>query len=202
MAIKSILFDADGVVINSEMFSSKYQKEFGISPEEFLDFFNGEFNDCIVGKADLTELIKPWLSKWKWKGTVEEFLKFWFEAENNLDDGMIDMIKKLREKGIKCYLATNQEKHRTKYLKDNMGFEELFDKVFSSADIGYRKPEKEFYELVLNEIKKEYNISPHEIMFFDDSKENIDSAKKLNINANLYKNFKDFEKLINSIFDL
>ena len=201
MAIKCLLFDADGVVINSEMFSVQYLKQHDVSYDDMLPFFKGEFQNCIIGKADLIELVKPWLPKWKWTGTVDEFLQFWFKAEHNIDERMINTIKKLRKKGIKCYLATNQEKYRTQYMKDYMGFEELFDHVFSSADIGHKKPEKEFYEFILNEIKNEHKIYPHEILFFDDSKGHVDSAKKLDIDAHFYENFDEFEKLINPLLD-
>jgi len=199
MTIKYILFDADGVVINSEIFSVQYQKEYNVSNDKMLPFFKGEFQKCIVGKADLIELVKPWLPKWKWTGTVGEFLQFWFKAEDNIDERMISVIKQLRKKGIKCYLATNQEKYRTQYMKNHMGFEELFDHVFSSADIGYKKPEKEFYEFILNEIKNEHKVYPHEVMFFDDSKDHVESAKELDIDAHFYKNFEDFKELINPI---
>jgi len=78
----------------------------------------------------LIELVTPWFSKWKWDGTVEEFLQFWFKAEHNVDEKIISIIQQLRKKGIRCYLATNQEKYRTQYMKDKMRFEELFDHVF------------------------------------------------------------------------
>ena len=57
--IKAIIFDADGVVINSpEMFSIQYQKAFGISNDVMLPFFEGIFQDCLKGKADLKEELK------------------------------------------------------------------------------------------------------------------------------------------------
>jgi len=179
MVTKCILFDADGVVVNSEMFSVQYQKEHDVSNDDMLPFFKGEFQNCIVGKADLIELVKPWLSKWKWNGTVDEFLQFWFKAEHNVDERIISVIQQLRKKGIKCYLATNQEKYRIQYMKNYMGFEELFDHVFSSAEIGHKKPEREFYKFILDEIKNEHKIYPHEILFFDDSLENVKEAKTL-----------------------
>lgn len=201
MTTKCILFDADGVVIHSERFSVQYQKEHDVSNDDMLLFFNGEFQNCIVGKADLIELVKPWLPKWKWTGTVDELLQFWFKAEHNIDERMVNIIKKLREKGIKCYLATNQEKYRTQYMKNHMRFEELFDHVFSSADIGHKKPEGEFYEFILNKVKNEHNIYPHEIMFFDDSQDNVTEARKLDIDAHFYKNFEDFENLVKPILN-
>jgi HAD superfamily hydrolase (TIGR01509 family) len=86
-------------------------------------------------------------------------------------------------------------------MKNHMGFEELFDHVFSSADIGHKKPEREFYKFMLDEIKNEHKINPHEIMFFDDSQENVAEAKKLDINAHFYKNFQDFENLVKPIMN-
>lgn len=77
MMKKCILFDANGVVVNSDMFSDQYQKEYEISNNEMLPFFKGEFQDCLVGKADLIESLKPWLPKWKWTGSVDEFLQYW-----------------------------------------------------------------------------------------------------------------------------
>ena len=199
MTIKGILFDADGVIINSEKFSVPYQKKFNVHVDEITPFFKGEFKECIVGRADLVKIIQPWLQKWKWKGSAEEFLEFWFKAEHNVDEKIIELIITLRKAGIRCYLATNQEKYRIKYIKEQMGFEELFDEVFASAEIGHKKPDIKFYEFILNKIKKEYNILPNEIMFFDDTPQHVEEARKLKIDAYIYKNFKEFKTKIDSI---
>lgn len=193
---KAILFDADGVVINAEMFSVQYQKEYGVSNDEMLPFFKGDFQKCIVGQADLIEIVKPWLSKWKWKGTAEEFLQFWFRAEHSVDEQVIEVIEKLRKREIKCYLTTNQEKHRAQYLKEQMGFDKFFDGMFLSANIGYKKPDREFYEFILDDLKNKYEIRPQEVMFFDDDQKNIDEAKKFGIDAHFYKNFEKFKQVI------
>jgi putative hydrolase of the HAD superfamily len=196
MALKCVLFDADGVVINSEMFSVQYQQKYGVEGDKMLPFFKGEFQDCLTGEADLAEIVKPWLAKWKWDGSVEEFLQFWFRSEHKVDERVVAAIKELRSRGIKCYLATNQEKHRTQYMKEQMGFGQLFDKVYSSAEIGYRKPTPEFFEFVLDEVKSQHGIKPEEVMFFDDSAENIAAAKGLGINAYQYENYDQFAKLL------
>jgi len=201
MLTKCIIFDADGVIINSEAFSLQYQKEHDVSNDDMLPFFKGDLQDCIIGKADLTEAIKPWLSKWKWTGTVDELLQFWFKAEHNINENIVSIIQRLKKIGIKCYLATNQEKHRTQYMKDKMGFESLFNHVFSSSEIGYKKPEKGFYKFILDNLKNKYQIDPDEIMFFDDSQKNISGAIKLNINAHLYKNFEEFKTLIEPLLN-
>ena len=71
--LKGILFDVDGVVVKSEMFSVQYQKKFEISNDEMLPFFTGIFQECIVGKADLKEALPEWLAKWK----LFLLMRFW-----------------------------------------------------------------------------------------------------------------------------
>ena len=194
--IKCVLFDADGVIVNAEMFSVQYQREHGITNEEMLPFYTGVFQECLIGKADLKEVIEKWLIKWKWEGTIDEFLEAWFKAEHKIDERIIEVIKSLQAEGIKCFLITNQEEHRTQYMKKQMGFEKIFDGIFSSAEIGYKKPEKEFYEYILNNLKNKHKVSSEEIIFFDDEQENVDGAKILGIGAYLYEGFKEFKKII------
>ena len=76
--IRAILFDADGVVINTtERFSSYLEREYGISTKLTAPFFLGRFQDYIVGKADLKEEINKYLLSWGWKKSVDDFLRYW-----------------------------------------------------------------------------------------------------------------------------
>jgi len=63
-----------------------------------------------------------------------------------------------------------------------MDFETIFDKIYSSNLIGFKKPDIQFYTHVLNDL----NENPTNIIFYDDSRENIESAKLVGINSNLY----------------
>src|SRR6266550_2446895 len=148
--IKAVLFDADGVTINTtERFSSYLDRKYGISVEVTNPFFLGVFQKCIIGKADLKEEIGKYLPKWGWKKSVDDFLKIWFESEHTIHQPLIDEIHKLRKRGIKCYLATNQEKYRTQYILENMGFENVFDGTFSSSEVGHLKHTDEYYQHIL-----------------------------------------------------
>ena len=176
------MFDADGVVILSQMFSYKYAEEFNINISELDNFFKTDFQECLVGKADLKITIKPWLKKWNWSKSVDEFLDYWFKAEHNINFDLIEIIRELREDKIKCVLATNQEKYRLEYMKKEMDFETTFDKIYSSNLIGFKKPNIQYFSYILNDL----NENPSNIIFYDDRQENIESAKLLGINANLY----------------
>lgn len=187
---KVILFDVDGVLVHSEMFSDHYQKVYSIPREEMSPFYSGVFQDCLVGKADLKEVVKPWLVKWKWKGNVESFLKEWFDFENKVDARMIDLVEGLRKNSISCYLVTNQEKYRTEYVRDVMMFGKIFDGIFSSAEIGCKKPQPEFYDAVISKL----GVSKTDVLYVDDTVSNVENAKHFGLEAYLFVGFEKFYK--------
>jgi len=192
---KCILFDADGVVINSELFTVQYQKQFGISNDEMLPFFKGIFQDCLVGKADLKKVVQPYLKKWEWEGDVDGFLLFWFKAEHNIDKRVIELISDLRKNAVLCYLATNQEKYRTEYMRKEMGFDKVFDGIFSSAEIGSKRPDREFYEFIFREVAKK-GISKEQIFYIDDTASHVESAEEQGVDAHLYSDFEEFNGFV------
>ena len=54
--IKAVLFDVDGVLINGNLFSQNYFDDFGYKIPS--DFFVTEFEDALVGKKDLKEILR------------------------------------------------------------------------------------------------------------------------------------------------
>jgi putative hydrolase of the HAD superfamily len=193
--MKAIIFDADGMVIEGERFSDRYQREFNISNEEMMSFFKGAYGDCALGKADLKEAVKPFLKKWKWEKSVEEFLDYWF-FDYRINKEMIEEIERLKKLGVKCCLATNQEKHRLEYLKEEMGLGEVFDKIYSSSEIGYKKPSREFFQFVLEDLKKEINIELKEIIFWDNEEKNVLSGSEFGFESYVYKGIENFKKIV------
>lgn len=189
---KVILFDADGVTIHSEMFGVYYQRTNNISPDEMLPFYRGIFQECLIGKADLKEVIAPWLVKWKWDGSVDTFLLQWFQYEHNIDQRVVTLIRALQKNDVSCYLATNQEKYRTEYMRNEMEFGKIFDGIFSSAEIGSKKPQKEFYECILHTL----GVEKDTILYADDTASHVDGAKLVGIEGYLYTGFEDFYEYV------
>ncbi len=183
-----LLFDTDWVLIQSPMWSDEYSRRTWLDPHSMKPFFAWIFQECTIGRADLREVIVPFLEEWKWEWSPEEYLKAWFEFENQPDIELIWEIQKLRKNGIKCYIATNQEKYRLEYLKKEMHFENLFDGIFCSAEMGLKKPEKKYYQVIIDTL----GVDPSDIIYFDDALENIESVRSLGIDARLYTRREDF----------
>lgn len=188
--IKAVIFDADGVLINAERFSLQLARDYGITTDKTLPFFTGIFKDCLIGKADLKEVVVPYLSDWGWTKSVDELLNYWFSSENKVNEDLMVYIQELRKRGIRCFLATNNEKHRVNFMLINMNFDKDLDKVYASADIGFKKPSPEFFSKMIDDIK---GISKDEILFWDDDEENVQGAKDFGIHAEFYSTIEEFK---------
>lgn len=200
MKYKVILFDADGVTIEPGlMFSQILERDYGVPSKQLSDFFSGVFQDCMDGKADLKVELQKVIADWGWTQTVDDLLHEWFSFENNPDTAMLDLIQELRSKGIQCYLSTNQEKYRGDFLRIEMGFDKLFDGLFISAEVGYKKKNPMYFETVFNRISATSSslsstlLQKEEILFIDDETENTDSARTFGICSHLFTSIENLK---------
>lgn len=138
MKYKAVLFDADGLIIHSPRFSERLQKEYGITWETLKPFFQGPFQECKVGKADLENELAKTIKAWGWKDSVDALLTFWFQGDI-VDEEIKNTVSDLRQNGVRCYLATNQEEYREEYLENKLELNKIFDGFFVSARLGYLK---------------------------------------------------------------
>lgn len=188
---KILVLDADGVVIDpAHRFMIYLQQELDVSPESSREFFGGIFRACLVGRADLKEAIAPFLPRWGWRGSVDEFLQRWFDEENSVNHGLVQLIQDLRREGCYCAVATNQEQYRLRYMRERMGFDRWFDAVFGSAEVGDVKPNAGFYR----EVTRRLEARPEDIWFWDDSRANVEGARSFGWRAEQYTGIDDFTR--------
>ena len=197
--IKHIFFDADGMVVSKPYrFSQILERDHNITTEITSEFFKHDFLETEKGMADLKELLPKYLAKWGWQKSLDEFLEYWFKSEDFVDARLVESIKSLRESGIKCYLATNQEKYRAEYMKKQMGLEKLFDYIFVSCDIGHIKPSKEYWTEITNRLGE---INFAEVLVWDDKQSAIIGAKQFGFHAELYLDFESYQKTLANYLD-
>tara|TARA_Y100000034_G_C6814257_1_gene366170 strand:- start:162 stop:656 length:495 start_codon:yes stop_codon:yes gene_type:complete len=137
-------------------------------------------------------LWKPYLENWKITLNEEEFLQFWFSGEHVVKE-IIQLARKLKEKGIKVFILSNNFKERTIYYRKE--FPELFtyvDKAYFSWETGIIKNGKEAYLKVLNE----NSLKAEECVYFDDSEEKVNFAKNVGIKAFLFKSVEETKEII------
>lgn len=196
--IKAVLFDVDGVVFRprDKYFSQRLREEGKDIPEEkVLPFFKKEYKKVVVGKADLKEEVKKYLDDWKWKGTADELLDYWFYYENKINEEVIELAQNLKKEGIKCYLASDHSRYRTDDFWNNVGLKKYFDGVFSSGHLGCTKEDENFFE----KVRENLQLEKEEILFVDDDPENVKVAERVGLRAVCFENNADSVEELKSI---
>lgn len=192
----TVLLDADGVINDGTLLD--LQRDFGIAPERMQAFFRGPFREeCLVGKKDLRDALLLVLNEWGWTGTVDELLAYWFKQGHSIRNSVKNVVHALRTKHIPVHLVTNQEKHRAEYMRDAMGYGELFTAIHASCDIGYAKPAREYFEAVHRRIG---NPEPSSVLFWDDSQKNVEAAKEIGFDAHMFSNEDQFVEAMKEYF--
>lgn len=119
------------------------------------------------------------------------------DNEWKLNEPIQKLAIKLKEKGYTIAIHSNCDSETGEKLKIENYFKEF--RLFLSYEIGYKKPEFEFYNTMLNRL----NIKPFECVFIDDSFVNLDKAKELGlntINVSTYSNSTDkLESIVNQL---
>jgi HAD superfamily hydrolase (TIGR01509 family) len=100
------------------------------------------------------------------------------DARNSLrsNDEMISFLRELKSESkgqLKVYAMSNISHSDYEFLKSIPTDWSLFDKVYTSAEAGERKPNLGFYRHVLADIGTE----PQAVVFVDDKPENVLSAR-------------------------
>jgi len=192
---RRFLFDLDGVLIKRDKyFSQRLSDDYKIPMDEILPFFKGEYKQAAVGRLDLRAVLPEYLSRWGWKKSVDDFLRYWFKSEKAVNDQLLASIQELRKKGG-CYLASDNEKERARYVMDNIGLKKSFDGAFFSCDLGHVKSEPAFFQDVVRSLE----IKPTDITYWDDDQKNVAIADGVGITAFLYEGFDKYLKQLESV---
>src|SRR5260221_4464466 len=148
---KTLLIDLDGVIIKArhKFFSQRLAEEFNIPNDDIMEFFKGEYGLAARGKASIREILPKYLAKWGSHSSVDDFLKYWFEGEKDIDSEVLKRITELRDSGVKVYIVSDNEKERVEYLTRELGLDQIVDGGFYSYQLGYKKSEAEFFKTIL-----------------------------------------------------
>jgi putative hydrolase of the HAD superfamily len=103
-----------------------------------------------------------------------------FDERVRLYDDALPTIAALRERGARLALVSNCS-HSTRPIVDRLGFEDVFDTVVLSFELGARKPDPAIYRAALQRI----GADPGEALFVDDQTDYCDGARALGIDTRL-----------------
>jgi len=194
--IKAIIFDLNGVFIQSPKLSDIFSARFNVPTDIFLPALKEimvKVRQPNAGSA--FSYWKPYLEKWNVNLSEKDFFDFWFNSEKE-DIKMTDLAKKLKEQGIKLFILSNNFTERSEHYDENFPFlKRLFEKVYFSWQTGFVKPDPAAYQNIL----QENDLRPEECVYFDDSEQNIKSAGSLGIQGFIFKDAGETQGIIQKL---
>jgi putative hydrolase of the HAD superfamily len=180
MDLDWVLFDADGVIqSNRAGWMDELTAWAGSRTEEFLLAVSAADMACLTG-ADFGAAMREVLRQFEIKAPLEDVIdrQFWIEVRQP----MLDAVRAVRDLGLRCGLATNQQNLRGAYMRNSLGFEKIFDEQFYSFEIGFAKPEAGYFRTIMDRI----DVSPSRVLFVDDHDDNVAGARGIGINSELF----------------
>lgn len=176
---KIYVFDMGHVIIGEADLKRMY-KESGATCD-FSEFYNLFYKSGytkmvykgIINDNNFFKFIKDETGSCK---SVNELKKLYLQCKNSVYKDTLEIIRRLKQdNNVVCLLSNLKEIDYT-YLRGTIDIN-LFDKLFLSYRMGKIKPDEDIYKCVIE------TLGTNDFYFFDDTNENIETARKLGINA-------------------
>ncbi len=185
MKVAAVLFDADGVLQHQNTtLHSVLTDVLSLTPEEvegrYHEVWEAE-SPILTGRGNFAETISDLLVKWGRPGHADTFVSA--SKDIRTDEAVAGIVRRLREDGVLCCLASNQMRYRARYMSETLGYCALFDREFYSCDIGHKKPDAAYFLAILAAL----DLTPGQVLFIDDHDANVAAALDLGMNAAVFQ---------------
>ena len=179
--IKAVIFDLDGLLIDSEIISYKIYKEilgqFGhdFSIKEYAQNFSGK-----TGVKNITNLIDTYSLPW----TIETGVKKVLEIESKflaqgvaLKTGAKELLTYLKDKCFKIAIASSSTEDRALNILKQHNIIEYFDEFVFGHEVENGKPSPDIFLKACDKLSEK----PEECLVLEDSEAGVQSAYSASI---------------------
>lgn len=101
----------------------------------------------------------------------------------NLNTELVSYFPQLQKLGLKTGIFSNSDSFLRERLKE-LDLLDVADVIVISGEIGFQKPHKEAFQVLFEKLQ----LQPGEVVFVDDSPENLRKADEIGYIPILYKN--------------
>lgn len=186
MPISAVIFDMDGVLVDSEKYWSEAEEvvfgEFGVDVKP-------EYRK-ITQILTAPEVIHFWYEKSPWTGVsfdeveqrVIRYVQSCIERDDCETPGAAAFIRKLKTEGYLLGLGTNSPLPLAKTVLQKLEVEDCFSAVVTADQVSKGKPDPEIYQLVADRLQ----INPSECLVIEDSFYGMEAAKAAGMQVAAY----------------
>jgi len=175
--VEAVIFDMDGVIIDSEPFWKKAEKKVfssvGVKVSDELS--------KITESMTTSDVTRFWYDKQPWEtktlieveNEVVDHVELLIEQEGVAIDGVQDFLGKLKKRGHKIGLATNSPYRLISAVLKKLNIAGYFDALSSAEHELQGKPDPAIYLTVAGKL----NAKPEKCIVFEDSYSGLMAAK-------------------------
>ena len=192
MTIRAIFFDLGGVIVRTEYQSPRQRlaERFGMDYEDidrlvFGGGSNGTAAQAALGEISSDEHWKAVARKLKIRDKEIASVRAEFFGGDVVDWSLIQFIRALRPR-YKTGLISNAWSDLREYILKQK-FDDAFDSMVISAEVGAVKPEARIFQIALEQLK----VKAREAVFVDDFIENIEGCEKVGMKGIHFKDSQD-----------
>lgn len=178
---KSVLFDMDGVLIDSEPCNLNDIKDFIL---EYGGKCDEAFLLRLVGGSHYMSYVEiKGLLKADW--TLDEFTKNWhtfikqrpYDYTKILNEGVMEIMKYINDLGLKIGICSSNDKEEIVKMVRSCGCEPYVEHIISGQECSRSKPNPEVYLTMA----KHLGLHPSQCLVVEDSTVGIEAGKRANM---------------------
>ena len=199
MPFQAVFFDLGGVIVRTEYEAPRQHlaERLGM---EYEDLTRAVFDSETARKASIGLITEQdhWSAVMQRLGRPAadvESLRSEFFGGDVVDLGLVEFIRGLRPR-FKTGLISNAWDGLRPYILGQK-FDDAFDFMLISAEVGVMKPETRIFQLALEHA----GVSANEAVFVDDMAENVESARTLGMSAILFRDRDTTITQLNNLID-
>lgn len=200
-SIRAVCFDLGGVIVRTEHQAPREHlaQRLGLSYEKLVSLI---FENESSRRASLGEISTPE----HWQNITQllsrpadeaERISHEFFAGDVIDWQLIDFIRSLRPR-YKTGLISNAWPDLRDFIVKRWRFDDAFDEMIISAEVGLMKPDTRFYQVAMDRL----GVTPAETVFIDDIKRNVETASAMGMRGILFCTpvtaLEELEKILNN----
>jgi beta-phosphoglucomutase len=177
MSSYAVIFDMDGVIIDSNPFHK-------ISLRQFCEKYGFHLSDEELIKRIYGRTNKEWIANLFGKLSKEELSRYGEEKESLFREvykndiralaGLPEFLKNLKQNNIPVAIGTSAPRSNVDFVLSHTNLGEYFSVILDEADVVQGKPNPEIYLKVADRLGYE----PSRCVVFEDSLSGVESAHK------------------------
>ncbi len=202
---KALIFDIGNVILEIDYTIPlrEFQKLARVDYTEIMAYNRQHriFDLFETGKMSEAEFHQHLKGLLKPEVTDEEIIKAWNSILVHYPLEKFELLTSLKENNRVLALSNINITHVTemdRVSRERLGsraFSDFFHRAYYSHEVGYRKPDTDFYKYVL----EQENLKPEETFFVDDLPENVEAAKSIGMQAHRLEHPRKLKELLESL---